>query len=74
LTPTDQKGQSISLRASPVNAPDPIKAMDVDMLAIMGGHKRISEEFAADLTAGRVLPQGSRISLLEAFSNLKRRP
>jgi hypothetical protein len=48
--------------------------MDVDMLGIMGGHKRISEEFAAlftraGLTARRVLPRGLPISLLEAFAN-----
>jgi hypothetical protein len=43
--------------------------MDVDMLGIMGGHKRFSGEFAADLTAGRVLPRGLLISLLEAFAN-----
>lgn len=53
--------------------------ININTLGIMGGHERISEEFAAlfiraGLTAGRVLPRGLRISRLEAFANLERRP
>jgi len=56
------------------NARDSIKGMDVNMLVITGGHERISDEFAAHfthagLTAGRVLPRGLPISLLEAFAD-----
>jgi len=56
----------------PGNAPDPIKVMDVNMLVVTGGRERTAAEFAAlfaraGLTAGRVVPAGPRISLLEAF-------
>lgn len=61
------------------NALDPIKVINVDTLGIMGGRERTSDKVAAlftraGLTAGRILARGSRISLLEAFSNLERQP
>jgi SAM-dependent methyltransferase len=57
----------------PGNAPDPIKVMDVNMLVVTGGRERTAEEFAslfarAGLRAGRVVPTGARISILEAFA------
>lgn len=57
----------------PGNGPDPIKVMDVNMLVVTGGRERTTEEFAtlfaqAGLKAGRVLPTGARISILEAFA------
>lgn len=57
----------------PGNAPDPIKVMDVNMLVVTGGRERTADEFAAlfaraDLVAGRILPAGSRISIIEAFA------
>ena len=56
----------------PGNAPDPIKVMDVNMLVVTGGRERTADEFAAlfaraGLAAGRVVPTGSRISIIEAF-------
>ena len=56
----------------PGNAPDPIKVMDINMLVVTGGRERTADEFAAlfakaGLTAGRVIPTGARISILEAF-------
>ena len=55
------------------NAPDPIKVMDVNMLVVTGGRERTADEFAglfarAGLAAGRVVPTGSRICILEAFA------
>jgi len=57
----------------PGNTPDPIKVMDVNMLVVTGGRERTADEFAAlfaraDLIAGRILPAGSRISIIEAFA------
>lgn len=57
----------------PGNAPDPIKVMDVNMLVVTGGRERTVEEFAAlferaGLKAGRVVPTGARVSILEAFA------
>ena len=57
----------------PGNAPDPIKVMDVNMLVVTGGRERTAAEFAAlfaraGLTPGRVIPTGSRISILEALA------
>ena len=56
----------------PGNTADPIKVMDVNMLVVTGGRERTADEFAAlfaraDLAAGRILPTGSRISIIEAF-------
>jgi SAM-dependent methyltransferase len=57
----------------PGNAPDPIKVMDVNMLVVTGGRERTADEFAAlferaGLKAGRVVPTGARVSILEAFA------
>jgi SAM-dependent methyltransferase len=57
----------------PGNAPDPIKVMDVNMLVVTGGRERTADEFAAlferaGLRAGRVVPTGARVSILEAFA------
>ena len=57
----------------PGNTPDPIKVMDVNMLVVTGGRERTADEFAAlfaraGLAAGRVVPTGSRICILEAFA------
>jgi SAM-dependent methyltransferase len=57
----------------PGNAPDPIKVMDVNMLVVTGGRERTAVEFAAlfdraGLKAGRVVPTGARVSILEAFA------
>jgi len=56
----------------PGNTPDPIKVMDLNMLVVTGGRERTADEFAAlfaraGLAAGRILPTGSRISVIEAF-------
>ena len=53
--------------------PDPIKVMNVNMLVVTGGRERTADEFAAlfaraGLAAGRVVPTGSRICILEAFA------
>ena len=57
----------------PGNAPDPIKVMDINMLVVTGGRERTADEFAdlfgrAGLRAGRVVPTGARVSILEAFA------
>jgi SAM-dependent methyltransferase len=57
----------------PGNAPDPIKVMDVNMLVVTGGRERTADEFAAlferaGLKAGRVVPTGARVSILEAVA------
>jgi hypothetical protein len=55
------------------NEPDPIKLMDVNMLAVTGGMERSREQYErllakASLRLARVLPAGGRLEILEAVT------
>ena len=60
----------------PGNDPDPIKLMDLNMLAVTGGMERTRAQYerlftTADLRLARVLPTERDLSILEARSSVK---